>query len=79
MAHLLCAGRFAWSGSARPDAVMRVHAGPEQLDAFLRSTRVLVCMLPLTPQTQHIIHVNTLSKLMPGACLINVAHGGHFA
>jgi glyoxylate/hydroxypyruvate reductase len=67
----------AWARSAKPNAKVEVHVGDEGLDPFLRGTRVLVCMLPLTAATRHIVCAATLSQLMPGACLINVARGGH--
>jgi glyoxylate/hydroxypyruvate reductase len=67
----------AWARSAKPNAEIEMHVGDEGLSAFLQGTRVLVCMLPLTDATRHIIGASTLSRLMPGACLINVARGGH--
>jgi len=38
---------------------------------------VLVCLLPLTPDTRGILRHDTLSKLQFGGYLINVARGGH--
>jgi glyoxylate/hydroxypyruvate reductase A len=38
---------------------------------------VLVCLLPLTPQTEGIMRLETLRQLKPGAYVINVARGGH--
>ncbi len=67
----------AWARSAKPNAQMTVHAGEAAFPDFLRNTRVLVCMLPLTPDTRHVVRASTLKQLMPGACLINVARGGH--
>jgi glyoxylate/hydroxypyruvate reductase len=67
----------AWARRAKPDATMTVHVGQAGLPTFLRATRVLVCMLPLTPDTRHLINAHTLALLMPGACVINVARGGH--
>jgi glyoxylate/hydroxypyruvate reductase len=67
----------AWARSAKATAAVQVHVGAEELHTFLRGTRVLVCMLPLTPDTRHIIDGKTLALLMPGACVINVARGGH--
>ncbi len=67
----------AWARSAKPDAAVAVHVGQAGLPTFLRATRVLVCMLPLTPDTHHLINAHTLALLRPGACLINVARGGH--
>lgn len=67
----------AWVRTAKPNASVPVHVGDASLVAFLRATRVLVCMLPLTPETKHVVRAATLQQLLPGACLINVARGGH--
>lgn len=44
---------------------------------FLAASRVLVCLLPLTPDTQNILNRDTLAQLRPGGYVINVARGGH--
>jgi glyoxylate/hydroxypyruvate reductase len=67
----------AWARSAKPNADVELHVGDDGFATFLRGTRVLVCMLPLTATTRHIIGANTLAQLMPNAYLINVARGGH--
>jgi glyoxylate/hydroxypyruvate reductase A len=38
---------------------------------------VLVCLLPLTPDTHNILNQHTLSRLQPGGYVINVARGAH--
>jgi glyoxylate/hydroxypyruvate reductase A len=65
--------------SRNPHAVdgVQTYAGSEQLPAFLARTRVLVNVLPLTPETTGILNRQTLSQLLPGAHLINVGRGGH--
>jgi glyoxylate/hydroxypyruvate reductase A len=47
------------------------------LDAVLERSDVVVCLLPLTPQTQGILNYRTLRKLRLGGAIINVARGGH--
>ena len=37
-----------------------------QLPDFLAASRVLVCLLPLTPETQDILNRDTLARLQPG-------------
>ena len=44
---------------------------------FLKQTKILVCILPLTPQTTGIINQNTLKQLPRGAYVINIARGQH--
>lgn len=66
-----------WSRSPKTLPGVEAYAGSEQLNAFLRSARVLICMLPLTPDTAGILNRETLSQLPRGAYLVNLARGGH--
>ena len=68
---------FGWSRSAKSMTGITTYAGNEGLDEFLRRVRVLVCLLPLTEETEGILNKTTLSKLKPDAYLINVARGRH--
>ena len=65
-----------WSRSPRTLDGVACFAGMEELDDFLAGTRVLVCMLPLTPHTANLLDRHRLSVLPQGAYLINVARGG---
>jgi len=47
------------------------------LPEFLNRSRILICLLPLTPKTRHILNYTTFSHLPRGAYLINVGRGGH--
>lgn len=66
-----------WSRTPKAIADVDCHAGLAELPAFLARCRVLVCLLPLTPDTQGILNRDTLGQLLPGAYLINVARGAH--
>lgn len=66
-----------WSRSPRVAPGLRCFAGREQLPAFLARSEILVCLLPLTPETLGILNAETFAQLPPGACLINVGRGGH--
>lgn len=68
---------LGWSRTPHRLDGVHTYSGPEQLPAFLASTRVLVNLLPLTPETQNILNRETLSQLQPGGYLINVARGAH--
>ncbi|HLR87512.1 MAG TPA: glyoxylate/hydroxypyruvate reductase A [Wenzhouxiangella sp.] len=66
-----------WSRSPKDIQGVQSFAGNERFNDFLAASRVLVNVLPLTPQTENIINRNTLSSLLPDACLINVGRGAH--
>ena len=66
-----------WSRSPKQIDGVRCYSGQEQLGEFLAASKVLVCVLPLTPQTQGILNRTTLSQLQSGAYLINVGRGAH--
>lgn len=56
---------------------VRCFTGREQLSDFLRASRVLVNLMPLTPETENLLNRETLSQLQTGGYLINVARGRH--
>lgn len=64
-----------WSRTPRSLARMRCHAGDEGLAALLADVDILVCLLPLTPQTRGLLDDTALARLKPGASLINFARG----
>jgi len=70
---------LGWSRSEKQLDGVTCFAGDDQLEAFLRGTRVLVCMLPLTPDTHNLLDRARLSMLLPGAYVINVARGALLA
>jgi glyoxylate/hydroxypyruvate reductase A len=66
-----------WSRSPKAVAGVVCHSGVDHLNSFLSSCRVLVNLLPLTPDTENILNRDTLSCLQPGGYVINVARGAH--
>ncbi|ALM86356.1 glyoxylate/hydroxypyruvate reductase A [Bordetella sp. N] len=66
-----------WSRTPREIAGVQTYSGADQLPAFLARTRVLVNVLPLTPETESILDRATLTQLLPHAHLINVGRGEH--
>jgi glyoxylate/hydroxypyruvate reductase A len=44
---------------------------------MLRRSEILVCLLPLTPETEGILDARLFARLPRGAAIINVARGGH--
>jgi glyoxylate/hydroxypyruvate reductase len=68
---------LGWSRTPRSIPGMRCYAGAAAFGDFLAGTRVLVCLLPLTAETENIMNRETLSRLLPGGYVINVARGAH--
>jgi glyoxylate/hydroxypyruvate reductase A len=68
-----------WSRTPKQMDGVACHAGMDSLPEFLAGTRVLVCMLPLTPETTNLLDRARLSLLPQGAYLVNVARGAHVA
>jgi glyoxylate/hydroxypyruvate reductase len=66
-----------WSRTPHELAGVECYAGAAQLPEFLGRCRVLVNLLPLTPDTENILDRRNLSRLQPGGYLINVARGSH--
>jgi glyoxylate/hydroxypyruvate reductase A len=70
-----------WSRSERKIDGVECFHGEEGLDAFLRRTNILVCLLPLTPGTRHILNRKLFAKLdrtgpIGAPVLINAGRGG---
>jgi|LauGreDrversion4_1035100.scaffolds.fasta_scaffold42641_3 glyoxylate/hydroxypyruvate reductase A len=66
-----------WGRTPRHLNGVQTFAGPQELPGFLAASRVLVNLLPLTPETENLLNTQTLSQLQPGGYLINVARGRH--
>ena len=66
-----------WSRSPQVLDGVRCYSGEGGLNGFLAASRVLVNLLPLTPQTENILNHGTLSRLQAGGYVVNVARGAH--
>ena len=64
-----------WSRRPRELTGIACHAGPSALPGFLAATDLLVCALPLTPETAGLLNRETLAQLPPGAYVINIGRG----
>ena len=70
-----------WSRSPKQIAGIDCFHGAAQIEPFLRRTDILVCLLPLTPQTRHVLNRDLFTKLnrnspMGAPVLINAGRGG---
>ncbi len=57
-----------WSRSAKEIVGIRCFQGEGQFDAFLRQTDILVCLLPLTLDTRHILPHEPDGRAGPDQC-----------
>jgi len=65
-----------WGRSPRTIEGIETYHGPERLAPFLARTEILVCLLPLTRETRHIVNRDALYALPRGAKLVNCGRGG---
>ena len=66
-----------WSRSPKTIPGVTCFDGRDGFGEFLARTEILVCLLPLTPETTGIINKETLRQLPAGAAVINAARGPH--
>ena len=74
-------GVVGWSRSAKQIDGVECFHGDAQLEPFLRRTNILVSLLPLTPDTRHILNRDLFTKLdrtsrLGAPVLINAGRGG---
>jgi glyoxylate/hydroxypyruvate reductase A len=70
-----------WSRSEKRVDGIPTFAGEHGIDAFLRRTDILVCLVPLTPDTRGVLDRSLFTRLahdgrLGGPILINAARGG---
>ena len=68
---------MGWSRTPKSVDGVQCFAGEQGFADFLAASRVLVCLLPLTPETRDIMNLTNMSRLQSGAYIINVARGAH--
>ncbi|MFQ6016682.1 MAG: 2-hydroxyacid dehydrogenase [Kiloniellaceae bacterium] len=66
-----------WSRRPKERPGVATFHGRDGLTGFLERTEILVCLLPLTPETEGILNARTFAALPKGAALISVGRGGH--
>ncbi|MCZ6742727.1 MAG: glyoxylate/hydroxypyruvate reductase A [Alphaproteobacteria bacterium] len=66
-----------WTRTARDWPLGEAFHGRDGLRPFLSISDILVCLLPLTPETEGILDASAFAALPSGAALINAARGGH--
>lgn len=66
-----------WSRSPKNIPGVTCFHGMDGLAKLLPRTDILVCLLPLTPETEGLLCADLFAQLADGARLINAARGGH--
>jgi len=66
-----------WSRSEKSIAGVDCHHGADRLADFLGDCDVVVCLLPLTRETEGILNATTFAQMKPGCFVVNAARGGH--
>ena len=66
-----------WSRSEKNIEGITCFHGQDQLPEFLSACEVLICLLPLTQQTENILNADLFAKLPKGAYVINISRGQH--
>ncbi|WP_425010627.1 NAD(P)-dependent oxidoreductase [Paracoccus alkanivorans] len=59
----------------QPDRRRYTFQGPEGLEPFLDQTDILICLLPLTDETQAILNRSLFEPLPSDATLVHVGRG----
>ena len=70
-----------WSRTRKNIPGVRCHAGSEEFLGFLGDTDILICLLPLTPQTRGLLGSKLIAAMasdgaLPGRVIINAGRGG---
>lgn len=66
-----------WSNSAKDIEGVDTYYGEKEFESFISKSKVLVCMLPLTGQTEGILDLEVFKQIIKPGYLINVARGEH--
>jgi glyoxylate/hydroxypyruvate reductase A len=68
---------MGWSRRPKTVEGVAMFHGVEGLAAMAAQSNILICLLPLTPQTRGIVNAELLGHMPRGAFFINGARGGH--
>lgn len=66
-----------WSRTPKDIDGVETCAGRDALEPFLGGCDIVVCMLPLTPETRDILDAGAFRAMKKGAYLVNPARGHH--
>lgn len=67
----------AWTRTPRSVGSITSYHGAEGFTEILKKSDILICLLPLTPQTHGLLNAKAFAVLPTEAYVINVARGAH--
>lgn len=67
----------AWVRSPREGSDIEIFGDADGLEPFLARTDILVCLLPLTPETDGILNETNFARMPEGAAVVNLGRGSH--
>jgi len=66
-----------WSRTPKQVPGVEGFRGAAGFKPFLARSEIVVCLLPLTPETEGILNAEAFAALPKGAVVVNAARGGH--
>jgi glyoxylate/hydroxypyruvate reductase A len=66
-----------WSRNEKTAEGITCFSGSAALPGFLARSEIVVCLLPLTPDTQGILNAKAFAAMPQGSFVINAGRGGH--
>lgn len=65
-----------WANSKR-EVPYEYFYGKDSLFDFASGQDILICLLPLTKETENILNEDLMTRMNPGGCIMNFARGAH--
>jgi glyoxylate/hydroxypyruvate reductase A len=66
-----------WTRTAKPIAGMEMFSGAAGLRPFLQRSRVVINVLPLTPETENILNAEAFAAMPRDGFVVNIGRGAH--
>lgn len=66
-----------WSRGGTSIEGVEIFAGEGRFESFLSHSRVVVNVLPLTPETTGVLNASTFAAMPRGSYVVNIGRGGH--
>lgn len=67
---------FGWSASEKSITGVKCYSGGQGLYELAQQCQIIICLLPLTEHTRHLVNNRFIKQLKAGSVIINFARGG---